>query len=130
MDNYTINYEILYLKKYSQNVINIKIIYQNYIVFTLETLYANFYEKFVQNYNPNYYYCELSKYCELEIEEVINYGINYGKIIHFIIINKINDDGIINTNRSIFSVKMNDTFYSFLETLKQNHSKVVRNSKW
>lgn len=126
MDNYTINYEILYLKKYSQNVINIKIICRNYVVFNFETLYANFYEKFVQNYNSNYYYCELSKYCELEIEDVINCE----KIIHFIMTNKINDDEIINTNRSIFSIEMNDTFYSFLETLKQNHSKVVRNSKW
>jgi hypothetical protein len=124
MDNYTIEYEILYRKKYSQNLINMKFIHVNREIFNFETIYARFYELFVQNYNSYYYYCQLSPNCELEIEDISD-----GKIINFIMINTI-DNEIKNTNRIIFSVKINETFHLFLEKLKYNHCKVIRNSKW
>ncbi len=124
MDNYNIEYDITYLEKYCQNLINIKFIYNNYVIFNFETLYSKFYELFAQNYNSNYYYCQLSQNCELEIEDISD-----EKIINFIIMNKI-DNGVRHKNRMNFAVKINETFYSFLEKLKYNHCKVIRNSKW
>jgi hypothetical protein len=124
MDNYNIEYEIMYREKYCQNIINIKFIFNNYIIFNFETMYARFYEVFAQNYNSNYYYCQLSKNCELEIEDTSN-----GKIINFILMNHI-DDGVRHTDRINFAVKMNEIFHLFLEKLKYNHCKVIRNSKW
>jgi hypothetical protein len=124
MDNFSIKYKIMYREKYFQNLINIKFIYNNYLIFNFETLYSRFYELFVQNYNSNYYYCQLSKNCELEIEDTPN-----GKILNFILMNEI-DDEIKNVNRMNFSIKMNETFYLFLERLKDNHCKVIKNSKW
>lgn len=124
MDNYRIDYNITYLEKYFQNLININFIYNDHIIFNFETLYSKFYELFAQNYNSNYYYCHLSTNCELEIENTVN-----GKIINFILMNKI-DDGIRHKNRMNFAVKINETFIEFLEKLKYNHCKVIRNSKW
>lgn len=124
MENYIIEYDITYRKKYCQNLINIKFIHSNHIIFNFETMYAKFYEKFVQNYNPNYYYCLLSQNCELEIEDVID-----GKKLNFILMNTINDE-VIHKNKIIFSIKMNEIFYLFLEKLKYNHCKVIKNSKW
>lgn len=124
MDNFSIKYKIMYREKYFQNLINIKFIYNNYLIFNFETSYSRFYELFVQNYNSNYYYCQLSKNCELEIEDVPN-----GKILNFILMNEI-DDEIKNVNRTNFAIKMNETFYLFLERLKDNHCKVIKNSKW
>lgn len=48
MDNYTIDYDITYLEKYFQNLINIKFIYNNHIIFNFETLYSKFYELFTK----------------------------------------------------------------------------------
>jgi hypothetical protein len=128
MDNYTIEYEVIYREKYCQNLMNIKFIYNDHIIFNFQTIYSKFYEIFAQNYNYNhnynYYYYQLSENCELEIENVTD-----GKNINFILINTVND-GIRNTNKMIFSVKINDTFHIFLEKLKYNHSKIIRNSKW
>jgi hypothetical protein len=124
MDNYNIEYDITYREKYFQNMINVKFIFNNQIIFNFETMYARFYELFVQNYDPNYYYCQLSQNCELEIEDTTN-----GKIINFILMNYV-DDIVRHTNRINFAVRMNETFYSFLEKLKCNHCKIIKKSKW
>jgi len=119
MENYTIDYDIIYKTKYNQNLINIKFISNGYVIFNFETLYSNFYELFAQSYNSNYYYCQLSQYCELECQDTDN-----ERIINFILssnnnINKIN-----------FYAKINENFNHFLNRLKNNHCKVIKNSKW
>ena len=123
MDNYTIDYDITYLEKYFQNLINIKFIYNNHVIFNFETSYSKFYELFAQNYNSNYYYCQLSTNCELEIEDIDD-----EKIINFILMNKM-DDINRHKNRINFAIKINETFHLFLEKLKYNHCKVIKNSK-
>lgn len=124
MDNYNIQYEIIYREKYFQNLIDIKFIYDDHVIFNFKTMYARFYELFAQNYDSNYYYCQLSQNCELEIENK-----PHGKIINFILMNQINDE-VKHTNKIIFSIKINKIFHLFLEKLKSNHCKVIRNSKW
>jgi hypothetical protein len=124
MDNYTIEYDITYFEKYSQNLINIKFIYNNQIFFNFETSYSKFYELFAQNYNSTYYYCQLSQNCELEIEDVPD-----GKNINFILMNKIDHENR-HKNRMNFTIKINETFNTFLEKLKYNHCKVIKKSKW
>jgi|688.fasta_scaffold194358_3 hypothetical protein len=124
MDGYNIDYEILYRGNYSQNTIEIKFLFNENIIFTFKTLYSRFYEIFAQNYNTNFYYCQLSFYCELEIDDVDN-----SRILNIVLSNKV-DDGIKHTNRICFSIKINETFHIFLDNLKYNHCKVVKNSKW
>lgn len=126
MDNYNIEYEVIYREKYCQNLMNIKFIYNDHIIFNFQTIYSKFYEIFVQNYNynSNYYYYQLSENCELEIEDTTN-----GKIINFILMNNVYDE-VRHTYRINFSVRINEIFHSFLEKLKYNHCKVIKNSKW
>lgn len=124
MENYTIDYEIIYRCKYNKNLINVKFIQDGYVVFNFETLYSKFYEMFVQNYNSNYYYCQLSSNFEIELEDV-----DGERIIDFILLNETNDEFKCK-NKIVFYAKLNDTFNIFLDTLKENHCKVIRNSKW
>lgn len=127
MEHYTINYEIIYRGKYNRNLINVKFIQNRYIIFNFETLYSRFYEMFVQNYNSDYYYCQLSQNFEIELE-----NIDEDKIINFILSTNTNDvnDDFNCKNKINFYAKLNEEFHHFLDTLKINHCKVIKNSKW
>lgn len=124
MENYTIDYEIIYRRNYRQNLINIKFIYNEHLAFNFQTLYYRFYEIFAQNYNHNYYYCQLSQNCELEFQDI-----DEGRIINFILSSYATDD-FEYKNKINFYAKLNDNFYIFLDKLKNNHCKVIKNSKW
>ncbi len=124
MENYSIEYEIIYRGKYNQNLINIKFISNRCIIFNFETLYFRFYELFAQNYNSDYYYCQLSRNCELELQDI-----DGERIINFILLSYTNDEFKV-TNKINFYAKINNNFYIFLDRLKNNHCKVIRNSKW
>ena len=124
MENYDIEYEIIYRGKYNQNLINIKFISNGCVIFNFETLYFRFYELFAQNYNSDYYYCQLSRNCELELQDI-----DGERIINFILLSYTNDEFKF-TNKINFYAKINNNFYIFLDRLKNNHCKVIRNSKW
>lgn len=124
MDDYTIIYEIIYSNKYDRNIIDIKFLHGDNVFFNFKPLYSIFYSIFVQNYNSDYYYCQLSQNCEFEIENINNY-----RVLNIILTN-FADYESKQTFRTSFSVVINDVFHLFLEKLKSNHGKVIKNSKW
>ena len=124
MDNYDIEYDIIYCNKYDKNIIDIKILYNENIIFNFKTFYSRFYSLFIQNYNSNYYYCQLSQNCEFEIEDADNF-----RILNIILTNYM-DDECKRTSKTTFSIIINDVFHHFLDELKSIHSVVIKNSKW
>jgi hypothetical protein len=124
MDNYNIEYDIVYCNKYEKNIIDIKFLYNENIIFNFKSFYSRFYSIFVQNYNFNYRYYQLSQNCDFEIEYVNNI-----RILNIILTNYI-DDECKRTTKTTFSVIINNTFHHFLDELKSNHYNVVKNSKW
>lgn len=124
MDNYTIDYDIIYCSKYEKNIIDIKFLYNENIIFNFRTLYSRFYSIFVQNYDSNYYYCQLSENVEFEIDDAPNI-----RILNIILTNYI-DEECKRTAKTSFSFCINNEFNNFLNNLKTKHSIVVKTSKW
>ena len=125
MNIYTIDYNIEFRERYQKNIIDIKILHGDKIFFNFRTFYARFYSIFVQNYNSDYYYCQLSPNCEFEIED----STIDQRILNIILTNNIDDESAQMT-KTTFSIAINEEFNNFLSKLKLNHSKVVKHSKW